>query len=174
VWLQAAKLLKASILKVDVSDLEMDEEEFMADMAAHRSEDDPDFADMMHQHNVQQEEQPEHTAAAAAAAAADNEEDVDMMDAADQQENVPPPSSQQPQQGKQPVQQAGKQQVPQTGRAQQEQPEATPQQRKSTSISAEKYEFVKVRPSHCSHPALLTSSRKDSTSICVMLHAIQC
>lgn len=142
-WLQAAKLLKASILKVDVSDLEMDEEEFAADMAAHHPEEDPDFTDMMHQHNVQPEEQPQH--AAAAAADVDQNEDVDMTDAADQQENVPPPGSQQPQQGKQPLQQTGKQQVTQAEQAQQEQPASAAQQRKSTSISADKYEFVKVR-----------------------------
>lgn len=35
---QATKLLKASILKVDVGDLELDEDELAADMAAHAGE----------------------------------------------------------------------------------------------------------------------------------------
>lgn len=121
---QAAKLLKASILKVDVSDLNMDEDDLAADMAANMAQEDPDFSDMMHQHNVPHEQQ---------AAAA---EDVHMADADhEQQENVPPPG------GDGNVQQQEKQASQQDKQPQQEQPQ---QQKRSTNITAEKYEFVKV------------------------------
>eukprot|EP00878_Enallax_costatus_P008872 GHUV01009274.1.p1 GENE.GHUV01009274.1~~GHUV01009274.1.p1 ORF type:complete len:441 (+),score=237.04 GHUV01009274.1:235-1557(+) len=119
---EAAKLLKASILKVDVSDLNMDEDDLAADMAANMAQQDPDFSDMMNQHNVPHEQQP---------AAAD---DVDMADADhEQQENVPPPG------GDGNVQQPEKQASQQGKQQQQEQQ----QQKRSTNISAEKYEFIK-------------------------------
>jgi hypothetical protein len=129
--LQAAKLLKASILKVDVSDLEMDEDELADVMAEQQAR--AELGEMLQQHNVPQE-QPQDGAAA--------DGDAEMHDAgAEQQENVPPPEGgdanvQQPQsqQGKQ-QQEAGKQQTQQ---------QQSSQQRRTTSISAEKYDFIKV------------------------------
>lgn len=118
--------MKASILKVDVSDLNMDEEDLAADMAANMAQQDADFSDLMNQHNMA----PEQQNATAAA------EDTDMAAADEvQQENVPPAGDQNvPQQDKQASQQ---------GKLSQQQQQQQ-QQKQSTSVSAEKYEFIKV------------------------------
>lgn len=98
----------------------MDEDDLAADMAANMAQQDPDFSDLMHQHNIERE-QP---------AAADAE----MADA-EQQENVPPPA------GANNVQQQDKQPGQQDKQQQQQK-----QQKRSTNVSAEKYEFIKVSP----------------------------
>ncbi|KAF6264625.1 MCM2/3/5 family-domain-containing protein [Scenedesmus sp. NREL 46B-D3] len=80
---EAAKLLKASILKVDVSDLEMDEDD-LADMMAEQ-QGRAELDEMLQQHNVPQEQQQDGAAAGG---------DADMHDAdGEQQENVPPPEA---------------------------------------------------------------------------------
>lgn len=128
---QAAKLLKASILKVDVADLEMDEDE-LAEAMAQQQQGRAELDEMLAQHNVPQQQQQDGG-------------DAEMHEAAgEQQENVPPAEGgdanvQQQQQS----QQQGKQQQEQ-GKQQSQQQQETQQQRRTTSISAEKYEFIKV------------------------------
>jgi hypothetical protein len=130
--LQATKLLKASILKVDVGDLELDEDEYAAEMAANAglNEANPDLHDLMQQHGINREQQQPGTA---------GDGDVEMQDAQQQQENIPPAGGSQRQQGEggEKQQQQGEKQA-QMGTQQQA------RARKTTTISADKYEFVKV------------------------------
>lgn len=149
---QATKLLKASILKVDVSDLELDEDELAAEMAANMGAGgaaggheaaaggNPDLDDVLQQHGLHREQ-----GAAGAAAGGDAE----MQDAQEQQENIPPAGSsqQQHQQSSQDKQQQQQTQPQQSGAAASEGGTTGTQQtqaKRTFTISAEKYEFVKV------------------------------
>jgi hypothetical protein len=148
-------LLKASILKVDVGDLELDEDELAADMAANAPQANPDFEDLMQQNGLNREQQQQQQGQAGAAG------DVEMQDV--QQENVPPAgNSQQQQQSSQ----GGEKQQGTQGEKQQE-AAGTQQQtqpRKTSTISAEKYEFVKVGYRRqacavCAHQSVQDTSR---------------
>jgi hypothetical protein len=129
--LQATKLLKASILKVDVGDLELDEDEYAAEMAANAglNEANPDLDDLMQQHGINREQQQPGTA---------GDGDVEMQDAQQQQENIPPAGGSQQQQGEGGEKQQQGEKQAQMGTQQQA------RARKTTTISADKYEFVKV------------------------------
>jgi hypothetical protein len=95
----------------------------------------PEFEDIMQQHGLNRDQQPAPGAAAG---------DVDMQDT-EQQENIPPAGgSQQQQQQSQggDKQQSGEKQQSEGGSG--SAPQTQTQTRKTTTISAEKYEFVKV------------------------------
>ncbi|WIA33122.1 hypothetical protein OEZ86_006274 [Tetradesmus obliquus] len=128
---EAAKLLKASILKVDVADLEMDEDE-LAEAMAQQQQGRAELDEMLAQHNVPQQQQQQQDGG-----------DAEMHEAAaEQQENVPPVEGGDANVQQQQSQQQGKQQQEQ-GKQQSQQQQETQQQRRTTSISAEKYEFIK-------------------------------
>lgn len=135
---QATKLLKASILKVDVGDLELDEDEYAAEVAAGTgpNEANPDLDDLMQQHGINREQQQPGAA---------RDRDVEMQDAAqEQQENIPPAGGSQQQQGEGGEKQQQAEKQAQAGTQQQQ-----AQARKTTTISADKYEFVKVSAHSC-------------------------
>lgn len=150
-----------------MGDLELDEDEYAEEVAANaaHNEPNPDLEDLMQQHGVNREQQQGAGAA-----------DVEMQDADEQQENIPPAGGSQQQQQSQggEKQQQGEKQT-QAGMQPQTQP------RKSTTISAEKYEFVKVRVGHarCSGAAVVHTPAaaccyNSGIHVLLAIYAVKC
>jgi hypothetical protein len=136
-----------------VGDLELDEDELAQEMAANAPQADPEFEDPMQQNGLTREQQQQEGAA-----------DVEMQDV--QQENVPPAGNSQQQQP-QVLSQGGEKQAAAGGKQVQEaagtQQQAQP---RKTTISAEKYEFVKV--------SIRSGVRVPFRSACVSWAATAC